>query len=63
MKLITCKLPAAYIEALDELVRQGRYANRSEAIRMAIRDMLKSELGSFNLFSKTQTFRSELPNV
>ena len=63
MKLITCKLPAAYIEALDELVRQGRYANRSEAIRMAIRDMLKSELGSFNLFSKKQTFRSELPNV
>ncbi|MHA1713697.1 MAG: ribbon-helix-helix domain-containing protein [Candidatus Ranarchaeia archaeon] len=53
MKLITCKLPAAYVEALDELVRQGRYANRSEAIRMAIRDMLKSELGSFSLYVKT----------
>ena len=52
MKLITCKLPSAYIYALDELVRQGRYANRSEAIRMAIRDMLKSEIGNFTAFAK-----------
>ena len=57
MRLITCKLPAAYVEALDELVRQGRYANRSEAIRMAIRDMLKSELGSLTLFTKSRSFK------
>lgn len=32
------------LEGLDELVRQGSYPNRSEAIRFAIRDLLKEEV-------------------
>ncbi len=46
MKLITVHLPNDQVTGLDELVRSGRYPNRSEAIRFAIRDMLKDELWS-----------------
>ena len=46
MKLITVHLPNDQVYGLDELVRSGRYPNRSEAIRFAIRDMLKDELWS-----------------
>ncbi|MEM2145240.1 MAG: type II toxin-antitoxin system ParD family antitoxin [Candidatus Jordarchaeaceae archaeon] len=44
MKLISIKLPNAYIEGLNELVEMGIYPSRSEAIRVAVRDMLKKEL-------------------
>nr|MDO8081821.1 ribbon-helix-helix domain-containing protein [Candidatus Freyarchaeota archaeon] len=46
MKLISIKLPNAYIDGLNELVEMGIYPSRSEAIRVAIRDMLKKELWS-----------------
>ncbi|MFX0085962.1 MAG: ribbon-helix-helix domain-containing protein [Candidatus Hodarchaeota archaeon] len=48
MKLITVHLPNNQVSGLDELVRSGRYPNRSEAIRFAIRDMLKNELWSLH---------------
>lgn len=48
MKLITVHLPNDQVTGLDELVRSGRYPNRSEAIRFAIRDMLKDELWSLH---------------
>ena len=44
MQLITLNLTKEHIADLDELVRKGTYPNRSEAIRFAIRDLLKSEL-------------------
>ena len=44
MKLVTCKLPEALIDGLDELVSFGMYPSRSAAIRAAVRDMLKREL-------------------
>lgn len=44
LKLITVKLPEAYLTGIDELVNAGIYPNRSEALRVAIRDMLKREL-------------------
>ncbi len=43
MKLVTVHVPASFLQDLDELVRQKRYPNRSEAIRVAIRDLLKDE--------------------
>ncbi len=51
MKLITVHLPNDQVCGLDELVRSGRYPNRSEAIRFAIRDMLKDELWSLRASS------------
>lgn len=44
MKLITLHLPETYIRALDHLVNEQFYPNRAEAIRIAIRDMLTTEV-------------------
>ena len=43
MKLITLYLPEPYIRALDGLVEERFYPNRAEAIRVAVRDLLKVE--------------------
>ena len=44
MKLITLHLPETYIAALDQLVDERFYPNRSEAIRVAIRDLISAEV-------------------
>lgn len=42
MIVLTIHLPRPWVEALDILVREKKaYPNRSEAIRMAVRDLLK----------------------
>ena len=43
-KLISFKCPEAFLEGLNELVRAKIYPSRSEAIRVAIRDLLRREL-------------------
>ncbi|MFB0544667.1 MAG: ribbon-helix-helix domain-containing protein [Asgard group archaeon] len=52
MRLVTVHLPVELIEGLDFLVRSQRYPNRSEAIRSAIRDLLKEELWNRQKVSK-----------
>jgi len=47
MKLITLKLPEAYIDGLEKLVQENIYPNRSEAIRLAVRDLIRKE-NAFN---------------
>jgi len=44
MRLVTVKMPETYLEGLEELVKMGRYSSRSEAIRIAVRELLKREL-------------------
>lgn len=44
MNLISVKIPESSLEGLDDLVRLGVYPSRSEAIRVAIRDLLRKEL-------------------
>ncbi|MFW9884256.1 MAG: ribbon-helix-helix domain-containing protein [Promethearchaeota archaeon] len=44
MRLIAVHLPERIIEDIQRLVNRGLYPNRSEAIRIAIRDLLKREL-------------------
>jgi antitoxin ParD1/3/4 len=44
MRLIAVHLPERYVEDLQRLVEKDLYPNRSEVIRIAIRDMLKREL-------------------
>jgi len=44
MKLITLHLPESYIRNLDQFVEERFYPNRAEAIRTAIRDLIKSEV-------------------
>lgn len=43
MRLITLYVPEPYLEALDSPVMQGKYPHRAEAIRLAIRDLLRRE--------------------
>lgn len=44
MKLITVNLPEAYVNGIEQLIIEKLYPNRSEAIRIAVRDLLKREL-------------------
>ncbi|MFW9966491.1 MAG: ribbon-helix-helix domain-containing protein [Candidatus Thorarchaeota archaeon] len=44
MRLITVKMSEIYADGLDKLVEVGMYPSRSEAIRVAIRDLLRREL-------------------
>ncbi len=43
IKLISVNLPESYLKVLEILVVDGKYPNRSEAIRVAIRDLIKTE--------------------
>lgn len=43
MVLISVHIPKQMLDELDELVKQGRFPSRSEAIRIAIRDLLIRE--------------------
>ncbi len=44
IKLVTLHVPETYVDGLEKLVQSNLYPNRSEAIRIAIRDLLKREL-------------------
>lgn len=44
LKTISVNLPEAFVNGLEELCNRGLYANRSEAIRVSVRDLLKREL-------------------
>jgi len=44
VQLVTVKMSDIYVKGLDKLVDIGMYPSRSEAIRVAIRDLLRREL-------------------
>ena len=41
--LLAVRMPRAYVEFLDRLVKAGIYPNRCEAIRKAVRDFMFEE--------------------
>ena len=43
MKLISVNLPESYLKVLEILVVEGKFPNRSEAIRVGIRDLIRTE--------------------
>ena len=43
-RTITVKLPEDLLESLDELIANGMYKNRSEAIRSAVEELIKRDL-------------------
>ena len=43
-RVVTVHIPPSYLEALKMLVEAGYYPSISEAIRIAIRDLIFSEL-------------------
>jgi len=44
MVLISVHVPKQMLEELDELVKKGIFPSRSEAIRIAIRDLIAKEV-------------------
>jgi len=57
MVLISVHIPKQMLEELDELVKRGIYPSRSEAIRIAIRDLL---LRHYEMVRKRQEFEDLL---
>ena len=49
MVLISVHLPKQMLEEIDELASQGVFPSRSEAIRIAIRDLLYKEREQKNM--------------
>jgi antitoxin ParD1/3/4 len=47
MERITLRIPEQQIAEVEQLVQKGEYPNRSEAIRSAIREMLKENEQTF----------------
>ena len=43
MKLISLNVPEGHLNLLDELVEEKKFPNRAEAIRNAVRLLLKEE--------------------
>ena len=41
--VVAVHLPKIYVDKLEELVKRKLYINRSEAIRMAVRDLIFNE--------------------
>jgi Arc/MetJ-type ribon-helix-helix transcriptional regulator len=67
MKVVTICMPESYVDGVDELIEQGMYPNRSEVIRIAIRDLLVDELWGQNSRSEgvpliAQIERAQNPN-
>ena len=48
MILLSFHLPKKMLEDLDELVKRGAFPSRSEAIRVAIRDLINREKGDYS---------------
>ncbi|MGY5852004.1 MAG: ribbon-helix-helix domain-containing protein [Candidatus Thorarchaeota archaeon] len=55
MRLIAVHLPERYVEDLQRLVEGNLYPNRSEVIRIAIRDLLKRELWEHSVYPIEKT--------
>jgi len=52
MKMITLYIPQKYLEAIEYLINQKYFPNRSELIRVAIRDLILKELKINEIISK-----------
>lgn len=44
MQRVTARIPEDDVSALDERVDAGKFANRSEAIRIAVRELLQERV-------------------
>ncbi|MFX0046121.1 MAG: ribbon-helix-helix domain-containing protein [Candidatus Hermodarchaeota archaeon] len=63
MKVVTICLPESYVEGLDKLIGQLKYPNRSEVIRIAIRDLLVDELWGDRTQSKSVPLVAQLQDI
>jgi len=61
--IVTVKMPETYLEAIDELLKRGRYMSRSEVIRAAVRKLIEEELWSIQKPVKTSSSKVEVKVV
>ncbi|MHA2408299.1 MAG: ribbon-helix-helix domain-containing protein [Candidatus Ranarchaeia archaeon] len=54
MRVVTVKLQEAFLKGINELIDAKIYPSRSEAIRVAVRDLLKKELPGWNNISSNR---------
>ena len=59
MRMLTVFIPESYIETLDILVSEEIFPNRSEAIRVAIRDLIRNELLLKDVIAKRKSERTD----
>ncbi|MBY9016327.1 MAG: transcriptional regulator [Candidatus Lokiarchaeota archaeon] len=65
IKLISVNLPESYLKVLEILVVEGKFPNRSEAIRVGIRDLIRTEYLIEESIKRTispSLFQSEIEN-
>ena len=43
MERVTLRIPKQQIEEVEQMVEHGKYPNRSEAIRSAVREMIQEQ--------------------
>ena len=43
MERVTLRIPKQQIEAVERMVETGKYPNRSEAIRAAVRELIEEQ--------------------
>jgi len=61
IKLISVNLPESYLKVLEILVVEGKFPNRSEAIRVGIRDLIRTEyLIEQSVRNSSPNFQSEI---
>jgi len=64
IKLISVNLPESYIDTLEFMVTESKFPNRSEAIRVAIRDLIRNEfLMEQSIQSKIESPSSKEENL
>ena len=63
MKVVTICCPESYIEGVDKLIKSGMYPNRSEVIRIAIRDLLVDELWTDRKQTSTIPLIVQIKNI
>jgi Predicted transcriptional regulators containing the CopG/Arc/MetJ DNA-binding domain len=59
LKLVTVKMPELYVKAIDELVKEEKFSNRSEVIRIAVRELLKRELWGETLLEEAPSLKAD----
>ena len=47
--LVSAKIPESYVKLLDSLVKAGLYTSRSEALRAAIRELVRKHYGDVEI--------------
>jgi Arc/MetJ-type ribon-helix-helix transcriptional regulator len=62
MQVLSIQVPDAFISGLDMLVLYGYYTNRSEAIRMALRDLFQKDMGGLQGIQNTQMLYQSVKN-